>query len=397
MSEAFNDFSERLEKEWMAQHEVNDFTNWLLYRTYADAQSAQEKHIKTSGHGDIVEECHIADCYCHAIMGRKKGNMSNKAPALMAIRTRSDITQEMALGLAYDAGLADAQTPELTGVEVLGDGSELAPLSKCSHCGVHDVVVEGAVCLTCAAGSAAPATPEYVWDLRAVPAAPKPSRPYETGLGERLKDPAYAVDYLNAARLESRSAELLALRDVVAAQTSAAPATPRCSFCHKEQAQAKWLIKTPSDYELAYICDECIGVCDQLLAERQSAAPATSNRGEHSACECTSRYCTHHRDVWRHYEDVIAAAPATPEKCRICGKTEEEHRLLVQKCAITHSFCPSAAPTTKPLEATWLAGADWVLRQLSADLAADIRADETYRNRAGARVAAEAERGKDGK
>ena len=43
------------------------------------------------------------------------------------------------------------------------------------------------------------------------------SRPYKVGLNERLKDPVYAVEYLNAARRESRGVELLALRDVVQA------------------------------------------------------------------------------------------------------------------------------------------------------------------------------------
>jgi len=43
------------------------------------------------------------------------------------------------------------------------------------------------------------------------------SRPYKVGLNERLTDPVYAVEYLNAARRESRGVELLALRDVVQA------------------------------------------------------------------------------------------------------------------------------------------------------------------------------------
>jgi probable addiction module antidote protein len=43
------------------------------------------------------------------------------------------------------------------------------------------------------------------------------SRPYKVGLNERLKNPAYAVEYLNAAKRESRGVELLALRDVVQA------------------------------------------------------------------------------------------------------------------------------------------------------------------------------------
>jgi DNA-binding phage protein len=43
------------------------------------------------------------------------------------------------------------------------------------------------------------------------------SRPYKVGLNERLKDPIYAVEYLNAAKQVSRGVELLALRDVVQA------------------------------------------------------------------------------------------------------------------------------------------------------------------------------------
>ena len=43
------------------------------------------------------------------------------------------------------------------------------------------------------------------------------SRPYKVGLNERLKDPVYAVEYLNAAKRVSRDVELLALRDVVQA------------------------------------------------------------------------------------------------------------------------------------------------------------------------------------
>jgi probable addiction module antidote protein len=42
-------------------------------------------------------------------------------------------------------------------------------------------------------------------------------RPYRIGLNQRLKDPAHAAAYLNAAKRESRGVFLLALRDVVQA------------------------------------------------------------------------------------------------------------------------------------------------------------------------------------
>jgi ATP-dependent Clp protease ATP-binding subunit ClpX len=43
----------------------------------------------------------------------------------------------------------------------------------------------------------------------------------------------------------------------------------RCSFCHKTQEQVEKLISSPSDYPRAYICDECVRVCDQILEEEK--------------------------------------------------------------------------------------------------------------------------------
>jgi ATP-dependent Clp protease ATP-binding subunit ClpX len=45
--------------------------------------------------------------------------------------------------------------------------------------------------------------------------------------------------------------------------------TLRCSFCHKSQDQVEKLISSPSDYPRAYICDECISVCRQILDEEK--------------------------------------------------------------------------------------------------------------------------------
>src|SRR5450432_257864 len=55
--------------------------------------------------------------------------------------------------------------------------------------------------------------------------------------------------------------------------------TLRCSFCHKSQDAVAKLISSPSDYPRAYICDECVAVCNSILeddrAEAQpGAAPA---------------------------------------------------------------------------------------------------------------------------
>lgn len=43
--------------------------------------------------------------------------------------------------------------------------------------------------------------------------------------------------------------------------------TLRCSFCGKTQDQVGKLISSPSDYPRAYICDECVGVCNSILED----------------------------------------------------------------------------------------------------------------------------------
>jgi ATP-dependent Clp protease ATP-binding subunit ClpX len=55
--------------------------------------------------------------------------------------------------------------------------------------------------------------------------------------------------------------------------------TLRCSFCHKSQDVVGKLISSPSDYPRAYICDECIAVCNSILEDDKSEAPsAASNK-----------------------------------------------------------------------------------------------------------------------
>ncbi len=50
--------------------------------------------------------------------------------------------------------------------------------------------------------------------------------------------------------------------------------TLRCSFCHKSQDVVGKLISSPSDYPRAYICDECIGVCNSILEDDKPEQPA---------------------------------------------------------------------------------------------------------------------------
>ncbi len=50
----------------------------------------------------------------------------------------------------------------------------------------------------------------------------------------------------------------------------------RCSFCHKAQDAVAKLISSPSDYPRAYICDECVAVCNSILEDDRSEAQATA-------------------------------------------------------------------------------------------------------------------------
>jgi ATP-dependent Clp protease ATP-binding subunit ClpX len=49
----------------------------------------------------------------------------------------------------------------------------------------------------------------------------------------------------------------------------------RCSFCHKSQDAVAKLISSPSDYPRAYICDECVAVCNSILEDDRSGEAAS--------------------------------------------------------------------------------------------------------------------------
>ena len=50
----------------------------------------------------------------------------------------------------------------------------------------------------------------------------------------------------------------------------------RCSFCHKSQDAVAKLISSPSDYPRAYICDECVAVCNSILEDDRTATPPSN-------------------------------------------------------------------------------------------------------------------------
>jgi ATP-dependent Clp protease ATP-binding subunit ClpX len=50
--------------------------------------------------------------------------------------------------------------------------------------------------------------------------------------------------------------------------------SPLCSWCSKSQDEVAVLIATPTDKlgPRAYICDECVAVCNSLLEDRHERA-----------------------------------------------------------------------------------------------------------------------------
>ncbi|HKS80693.1 MAG TPA: ATP-dependent Clp protease ATP-binding subunit ClpX [Candidatus Acidoferrales bacterium] len=52
----------------------------------------------------------------------------------------------------------------------------------------------------------------------------------------------------------------------------------RCSFCHKTQEQVEKLISSPSEYPRSYICNECVGVCQQILEDEKREQTTPANR-----------------------------------------------------------------------------------------------------------------------
>ncbi|MCH7653381.1 MAG: AAA family ATPase, partial [Chloroflexi bacterium] len=48
----------------------------------------------------------------------------------------------------------------------------------------------------------------------------------------------------------------------------------QCSFCGKAQAQVKRLIAGP---DRVFICDECVTLCDQIIAEENSSQPTDNS------------------------------------------------------------------------------------------------------------------------
>src|SRR5215469_3455275 len=59
-------------------------------------------------------------------------------------------------------------------------------------------------------------------------------------------------------------------------QKGTQPRSIYCSFCRKSENSVSKIISNPSDYPRAYICDECIAVCNSILADDRVQEPVAS-------------------------------------------------------------------------------------------------------------------------
>jgi hypothetical protein len=78
----------------------------------------------------------------------------------------------------------------------------------------------------------------------------------------------------------------------------------RCSFCHKSQDVVGKLISSPSDYPRAYICDECIAVCNSILED---------SKHEHLHGEFWDRYHGLPEDIQRRADKLFNLFVANPQ------------------------------------------------------------------------------------
>jgi len=63
----------------------------------------------------------------------------------------------------------------------------------------------------------------------------------------------------------------------------------RCSFCHKSQDAVSKLISSPSDYPRAYICAECVAVCNSILEDDRGEQPAATAAGHLPKPTCSAK------------------------------------------------------------------------------------------------------------
>ena len=82
----------------------------------------------------------------------------------------------------------------------------------------------------------------------------------------------------------------------------------RCSFCHKSQDAVAKLISSPSDYPRAYICDECVAVCNSILED---------DRGEQGQAGVAQGNLPRPQEVKAFLDDFVIGQDQTKKKLAV--------------------------------------------------------------------------------
>ncbi len=82
----------------------------------------------------------------------------------------------------------------------------------------------------------------------------------------------------------------------------------RCSFCHKSQDAVAKLISSPSDYPRAFICDECVAVCNSILDD---------DRGGETSAAAGSLHLPKPSEVKSYLDDYVIGQEQTKKKLAV--------------------------------------------------------------------------------
>jgi ATP-dependent protease Clp ATPase subunit len=97
------------------------------------------------------------------------------------------------------------------------------------------------------------------------------------------------------------------------------PKSLRCSFCHARQDKVGKLISSPSGYPPAYVCDECIAVCNSILGddrkERHNGMVETQVKRANSGDSLSCSFCHKSEDA---VGKLISNPPSYQPRVYIC-------------------------------------------------------------------------------
>ena len=119
----------------------------------------------------------------------------------------------------------------------------------------------------------------------------------------------------------------------------------RCSFCHKSQDAVAKLISSPSDYPRAYICDECVAVCNSILEDDRTATPASAPPNQ----------LPKPQEVKTFLDEYVIGQEQTKKKLAVAVYNHYKRIFMVCSCPMTYS---SRKVLTSCGLGSWLGGAE---------------------------------------